>query len=64
MSDAPESFQHKLSRTALRDEQGLILIESTCLRCGSYMTVSITDGSLQEWETHRNCAKAIPFRVG
>jgi hypothetical protein len=59
----PESprFQHKLSQVAKRDRQHLILVESTCLKCGSYMTVSISDGSLQEWETHHNCGKVSEF---
>jgi hypothetical protein len=57
----PPRFQHKLSQLAKRDHQGLILIESTCLKYGSYMTVSITDGSLREWETHHNCGKVSEF---
>ena len=62
MPESPQ-FQHKLSQVALRDHRGLILIESTCLNCGSYMTVSIPDGSLHEWEMHHGCGKVIPFRL-
>jgi hypothetical protein len=62
MPDPHPTFEHKLSRSALRDGQGLILIESTCLKCGSSMTVSISDGSLIEWESQHACsiAKRIP----
>jgi hypothetical protein len=62
MHEPPNQFQHKLSQAAKRDHQGLILIESTCLKCGSWMTVSITDGSLQDWETQHECAKLSLIR--
>jgi hypothetical protein len=62
MSDTPEKFQHRLSRAALRDEQGLLLVESTCSKCGASKTVSIGNGWLQKWESSHICGKGIPFR--
>lgn len=56
--NSPDRFIHKFSRVALHDREGLILIESTCTRCGSCVTVSICDGSLQEWESQHACSSS------
>ena len=46
---------HKLNCELKRDDEGILLVDSECLRCGTSKVVSMRDGSLQEWESHHVC---------
>jgi len=45
-------FEHKLVRSETRT-----LIESTCKKCGLSKEVSVSDGSLHQWEGSHVCVK-------
>jgi hypothetical protein len=48
------------------DEDGRIVIKSTCKACGAFQLVSIRDGSLDKWESEHRCPdeSRIPPRNG
>jgi hypothetical protein len=48
------------------DEDGPIVIKSTCRNCGAFRLVSVRDGSLKKWEWRHECPDApkIPPRSG
>lgn len=50
-----QQFQHKLNSDMRRDDAGILLVESTCMRCGVSRTVSLRDGSLEKWELAHTC---------
>jgi hypothetical protein len=41
------------------DEDGRIVIKSTCKNCGAFRLVSVRDGSLELWESQHECP-AVP----
>jgi hypothetical protein len=48
------------------DEDGRIVIKSTCNTCGAFRLVSVRDGSLAKWESRHECPDVpkIPPRTG
>jgi hypothetical protein len=38
-----------------RDEDGQLVVKSTCGKCGASKLVSVSDGSLARWESHHTC---------
>jgi hypothetical protein len=48
------------------DEDGRIVVKSTCKTCGAFRLVSVRDGSLKKWESRHECPEApkIPPRSG
>ncbi len=54
-NSAVEQFQHKITSDLRRDREGILLISSTCMKCGIAKAVSIRDGSLERWELEHRC---------
>jgi hypothetical protein len=52
MSGTSSAFENTLAR----DDEGNVLIESTCKRCNDSRVVSVRDGSLNRWESTHTCA--------
>jgi len=48
------------------NEDGRIVVKSTCMTCGAFRLVSVRDGSLKKWESRHECPDAprIPPRSG
>lgn len=38
-----------------RDEEGRIVVKSTCCKCGAFELVSVRNGSLKRWESQHAC---------
>ena len=55
MPEPSSQFDHRLNRGMERDGEGLLLIESTCTRCGTSVTASMRDGSVKRWESEHTC---------
>ena len=49
-------------RKAEHDAEGIFLVESTCTKCGASKTVSLRDGSLEEWESEHTCGNLRVIR--
>jgi hypothetical protein len=50
---------HDFTRQLDRNEEGQILVKSTCIYCGTSTLGSVLDGSLDQWEEAHDC-KAKP----
>jgi hypothetical protein len=49
------------------DDDAHVRIKSTCIGCGSFMLVSVLDGTLKQWESQHTCWYAKPqqgLRIG
>jgi hypothetical protein len=38
------------------DEEGRVVIKSTCRKCASFRLVCVRDGSLAKWESQHSCS--------
>ena len=50
---------HDFTRKLDRNEEGHILVKSTCIYCGTSILASVFDGLLDQWEEAHDC-KAKP----
>jgi hypothetical protein len=50
-----EQFRHRINRDLQRDGEGILLVDSTCMKCGVSKAVSIRNGSLEKWELEHHC---------
>jgi hypothetical protein len=46
---------HDFTRQLDRNEEGQILVKSTCIYCGISTLGSASDGSLDRWEAAHDC---------
>jgi hypothetical protein len=51
MKEPPRSFTNEPAY----DEDGRLVVKSTCESCGEFRLVSIRDGSLRLWEARHEC---------
>lgn len=54
---------HNFANAPAYDEDGRLVIKSTCSDCGAFQFVSVRDGSLRNWESQHECPNTLEITL-